>query len=325
MDLKDYYYNGAAIVGSVSDVSKDKKEENVSDETLKRYIDEQEIFTVRITGKTVDSVTTKIFGLMGIIPIQQVSNRMYIRNNAEDLIGQNVPVLVKSFDLEKGTITLSRAKAIEKLREGFFNEVIGKLNDINKNGVNYKKYLGHAEEDDPHFNDYPVVKAKIIQQNKAGTKLILNIAGLDIIGVLDISKLDYRYIYDTEQYMKEHLNSNRVIDVALLAYFKNEGKPANIVCSRRHTLKNPWKGLEEKIKKDDILVVTATDRRDNHFFGEYDNFPLDIKCYYPDPEMWSENNKHGRRLIMPGEQYKVRVHIVNPEKRLLTAKTIGKL
>lgn len=318
--LKEFIYSGAAIVGQI------KTEEQTKDiETeLRRMIVEQEVFTVKVSGMREDAVTANVLGqYMGLIPKAQVSSRMYVRNNMQDLIGQFVPVVVKSFDPETKIATLSRTRAVKQLRDEFLNEVLPKLEEINADGINYKKFTKYQEDKDPYFNQYPVVKAKVISYLPEKKRVIVNIAGLDVLGSMDITKFDYKFIYNPEQYISEFMAPNTVIDVALLAYYDNsqEKTPSNFVVSRRHTMPNPWAGIEQRIKKDDIIVVKALQKQDGHFFAQYDNFPLDVKCYYPaapDHEM-QDDEKYGRRLIELGKEYMVKIEIINPTTQVLTA------
>lgn len=329
-ELNEFFYNGAAIVGQI----KEEVQHTDTVKELKRLIAEKEVFVVKITGMRPedDVVTAKVLdGYMGLIPKAQVSSRMYIRNKMSDLlIGQNVPVIVERFNETDKTVALSRVHAIKELSKNFLNEILPVLDEINENGVNYKQYTSKFEEgNDPYFDKYPRVKAKVIDYDKKGKRVLVNIAGLDLIGTMDISKFDYKYIYNPEKFLEEYMKPNRVIEVALLMYYDNsgQGKPSNFVVSRRHALTNPWTGIEKKIRKDDIIVVTALEKKDSHFFGAYDNFPLDIKCYYPEipDKQIMDDEKYGRRLVTPGKEYKVKVEKVNPTTKLLTASFLGEL
>lgn len=324
-NLDQFIYGGAAIIGAEDCYQVD---DNNLVSLLKEYVKNETIITVKISGISSDSVTTNICGYRGIIPKSEVSNRMYVRNKMGDLINRTVPVIVKSFNPEEKTVQLSRIKAIRRLREEFVNRIVPELGTINKFGVNYRNYPNFLEAKDPYWGKYPVVKAKVLQiVNKNGKpKVIVNIAGLDLIGVMDLSKMDYKYIYDQEMYFEEFLKPNSVIEVALLAYFEKTDttKASNFVVSRRHAMPNPWKGIETRIKKDDIIVVKAMQKRDRFFFASYDNFPLDIKCYYPADKVDNEE-AYGRRLVKEGELYKVAVVAVSEEKRLLTARYLEKL
>lgn len=329
-ELKEFIYNGAAIIGQL-------KENSVAvdlEAELIRRIKDKEVFVVKVSGmrNEEDSVTAKVIGdYMGIIPKAQVSNRMYVRNNMDELIGQNVPVIVKSFDPNTKIVQLSRVDAIRELREGFLGEILPTLEEINADGINYKKYLTkHAEGSDPYYDKYPIVKAKVINYDVNSNRVYVNVAGLDIIGNMNIAMFDYRFIYNPEKYLEEFMKPNTVIDVALLAYYVNskDKMPSTFVVSRRHALPNPWQGIETKIRVGDIIVVNALEKKDSHFFGSYDNFPLDIKCYYPEipDKVTNDNNeKYGRRLITPGKEYKVKVEIVNAHNKLLTASYISEL
>ncbi len=327
INKKEYIYEGAAIVGQVS---KEEKHINVEAE-LKRMINEREVFTVKVTGIREDSVTVKVLDeYLGIIPKAQVSQRMYIKNNMTDLIGQNVPVLIKSFNVEEKTCILSRTHAISELKKSFLDEILPKLNSINKDGINFLKYMKQMNEGkDPHLNDYPIVKAKVISYDPDKKRVLLNIAGLDILGSMDMYRFDYRFIYNPEEYIEKFITPNTVIEVALLAYYDNRAqqRPSSFVVSRRHALENPWKNISKKLSVGDVVIVKALEKKDSHFFGAYDNFDLDIKCYYPPaPERAVTNGeKYGRRLVMPGKDYKVRVEIVNEVTRVLTASYIDEL
>lgn len=328
-DLKEFVYNGAAIIGQL-------KPNNESDDhkaELIRRIKDKEVFVVKVSGmrNEDDAVTAKVIGdYMGIIPKAQVSNRMYIRKNMDELIGQNVPVVVKSFDQETKIVQLSRVDAIRELRASFLNEILPTLEEINADGINYKKYqTKHAEGSDPFYEKYPVVKAKVINYDVNNGRVYVNVAGLDIIGNMNIAMFDYRFIYNPEKYLEVYMKPNTVIDVALLAYYDNskDNMPSTFVVSRRHALPNPWNGIETKIRVGDTIVVKALEKKDSHFFGHYDNFPLDIKCYYPEipTQNIDSDEKYGRRLITPGSEYKVKVEIVNAHNKLLTASYIGEL
>ena len=114
-DMKDFVYEGAAIIGQI----KESKEITDNEAELTKRIKDKEVFVVKISGlrKEDDEVTAKVIGdYMGVIPKAQVSNRTYIRNKMDELIGQNVPVIVKSFNTETKIVQLSRLEAIKELR-----------------------------------------------------------------------------------------------------------------------------------------------------------------------------------------------------------------
>lgn len=327
--IKEYIYNGAAIVGNIDKVETPSNIE----ENFRKLKKSREVFTVKVTGVREDAVTVNVAGeYMGIIPTAQVSHRMYVRQNMSELIGQNIPVLMLDFNTETKTCDLSRELAVRHLRKDFLDEILPKMALINtdENEANYKKYSAkHQEGQDPHYDNYPRVKAKVIQYDSAKNKVMLNIAGLDIFGVMDISKFDHKFIYNPESYIEEFMKPNTVIEVALLAYFDNskDKKPSNFVCSRRHTLDDPWKNVEKRINVNDVIIVKALEKRDNHYFGSYDNFPLDIKCYYPktpDREL-KPGEMYGRRLVKTGKDYKVKIVIVNAKKKMLAAEYIGEM
>lgn len=329
-NLKEYIYNGAAIVGTID--SPEKVVSEIKKEFI-NLINNQTIFTVQVTGVRTDAVTVNVAGeYMGIIPTQQVSHRMYVRNTMEELIGQNIPVVMLSFDSVTKTCELSREKAVRQLKREFLNEILPKMEEINPIGSepNHKKYsFKHQDNKDPFYSMYPKVKAKVVKYDSDKHKIILNIAGLDLFGTMDISKFDHKFIYDAESYIEEYMKPNTVIEVALLAYYDNskDGKPSNFVCSRRHTLVDPWLNVEKRINKGDMIIVKALAKRDNHFFASYVNFPLDIKCYYPDaPDRALEpGEKYGRRLVSIGDSYKVRIVVVNSKTRMLAAEYVGEV
>lgn len=326
-EIKEFIYNGAAIIGQI------KETENVSniEDELRRMIVEKEVFMVKVSGMREDAVTANVLGeYMGIIPKAQVSNRMYVRNKMDDLIGQNVPVVITAFDAKTKTCNLSRVIAIKIMRKAFLDEILPIFEEIDKDGINYKKYATkYTEVDDPYYDKYPRVKAKVIGYDEKNKRILVNVAGLDIIGSMDISKFDHKYIYNPQKFLEEYMKPNKVIDVALLTYFDNtkDNSPDAFIVSRRHALPNPWKGIGSKIRVGDIIVVRVLEKLDSHFFGAYDNFPLDIKCYYPEApdKMVAVDEKYGRRIVVPGKEYKVKVEIVNEKQKVLTASFVSEL
>ena len=317
------FYEGAAIIGAVED----KKPDGIDVEKhLNNLTRTKDVFTVKISGVRKDAVTVNLFGeYMGIIPDQQVSTRQYIKNSLEELINQTIQVCCTGYDTKTKTATLSRTLAIKKLRKDFLAEILPKLDEINKDGINYKKYATKFEEsNDPFLGKYPIVKAKVVNYIKKDGRIIVivNVAGVDILGNMELSMFDYKYIYNPEEYLETYMKPNTVIDVALLAYYDNakEGNQNRFVVSRRFALPNPWIGIEKKVKVNDIIVVKALQKRETHFFAEYDNFALDIKCKYPNkPKKVSENELYGRRIVTEGNLYKVKVTAVSEKDKLLLA------
>ena len=327
--LKKYIYDGEAILGSIQT---EEIHSNL-EEVFKAMIKEKSVFVVKVSGVRKDAVTVNVHGeYMGIIPKAQVSHRMYVRNNMDELIGQNIPVVMKSFNPNDKTCELSREFAVRNLRNEFLNEILPQMKDINldDNEPNYKKYTQKFDENsDPFYDKYPRVKAKVMSFDPEKNKITVNVAGLDILGVMDISKFDHKYIYNPERYIEKYMKPNTVIEVALLAYYDNsvDGKPSNFVCSRRHTLSDPWKGLEKKVRRGDMIIVRALEKKEGHFFGAYDNFPLDIKCYYPDtPDRQLKPGEiYGRRLVRTGNDYTVKIVTVNSNNRVLTAEYVREI
>lgn len=327
--IREYIYNGAAIVGTIE---KQEKEQNLKVD-FDKLIESKEVFTVKVTGVRDDAVTVNVLGdYMGVIPTAQVSHRMYVRHNMDELIGQNIPVIMLKCDKDTKICELSREYAVRQLRKDFMSEIIPIMQEINKEGEkpNYKNYsFKHEEGKDPFYDKYPRVKAKVVQFDSERKKVMLNIAGLDIFGTMDISKFDHKYIYNPEKFIESYMQPNTVIDVALLAFYDNskQGKPSSFVCSRRHTLADPWVNVEKRISKDDVIIVKALAKRDNHFFASYVNFPLDIKCYYPDaPDRELKPGEiYGRRLVKIGKEYKVKIVVVNSKNKMLAAEYIGEM
>ncbi|MBI9013823.1 MAG: hypothetical protein JEZ08_16435 [Clostridiales bacterium] len=325
--MKEFIYDGAAIVGQVEQ----QEQPNDLEKEMRRLIREKEVFVVKISGTSEDSVSANVLGeYMGIIPKKEVSNRTYIRRNISNFIGQNVPVIMKHFDLETKTCKLSRTFAVNQLKGDFLNEIVPKIEEINKDDLNYKKYIKSFEINlDPHFNDYPRVKAKVIQFDAEKHRVMLNIAGLDLMGMMDVGMLDHKFVYNPEAYIDKYFKPNTVIEVALLAFYENrkEGHTEMFIASRKHAIPDPWKGVEKKIRPGDVIIVKALEKRDNHFFGEYDNFQLDIRCFYPnspDRELLP-GELYGRRLVTTGKEYKVEILKVKENRCVLTAKFIEEL
>lgn len=91
------------------------------------------------------------------------------------------------------------------------------------------------------------------------------------------------------------------------------------VCSRKMQMENdgidPWKNIEERFKKGDVVNLTCNAKEDSHFFGKMDGLnEINVYGLYPQDEKFKKAD------IVPGLRYQCVVRSVSEENKILRVK-----
>lgn len=243
--------------------------------------------------------------ILGVINNEDVFGKPYDYRKRSTFVGRKFIVLIKKIDKENKRVYFSPYEAKQKARE------IVKANL--KPGM--------------------VVKAKVLFVSKVNKRVYIDIEGYNILGYVPIKQWTHGYIYNPESRIKKGM----VINVKILRYKPDRGNKLReiYICSRKETLPDPWKGIEQKFPKNSIIEVVATDLQKDKWFAPIPGLDLDIYCEYPrknnqltEEELRGEYGKmdieegNPPMIIKLGHTYKVRVYNVSEEKKLLKARPI---
>ncbi|WP_459195640.1 hypothetical protein [Wukongibacter baidiensis] len=296
---KDLFEEGIFFTGVI-----DKKEDNEFNDVLAKYetkMKNGDIFDVKIIGASSNGDLNCVLdnGLQGVIENEDVEGKPYDPYTRSKYVSSVMRVAVKKVDREKNVIYFSRALAMDKVRNFLRADIIKKLKKAKKNN-----------------KDYPVVKAKVmfVAHNN---RVYLNIAGVYLLGYVPIKNWKHGFIYNP----KETIENNVIIDVMVVDYKPAiNGKDEAFICSRKDLLPDPWEGIEERFKKNDLYEVTCVDRQNDKFYARMPGLEIDIFVQYPD------NSKRDIPIVIEtGKKYKIRIYKVSEEKRLLRARVIDEI
>ncbi|MCG8539624.1 MAG: hypothetical protein MJA82_06755 [Clostridia bacterium] len=294
---KELFEEGVFFTGLVSE-----QEQIEFKDTFDKYekkMKSGDIFDVKIIGASSNGDLKCILDndLKGMIENEDVEGKVYDAYTRAKYVDMDMRVAIKKVDRENNIVYLSRALAMEKVRDFLRADLRKKINKAKKG-----------------LCEYPIVKAKImfVAHNN---RVYLNIAGVKLLGYIPIKNWKYGFVENP----KESIQNNVVVDVAVLRYRpKTKDKNEVFICSRLELLKNPWVGIEERFKRNDVYVVECVSKKEDKFYASMPGLELDIYVMYPD-------NKKGEEpiIIETGKKYKVRLYRISESERLLRARVIS--
>jgi len=198
-------------------------------EALKQKKEKGEILTVRILGANKGGLLSEISGIPAFLPVSQLSPEHYpkvegadttkILRELQKFIGQELEIKIFDLDLKQEKLILSeKAKEAEKIKEIL------------------KKYkLGE------------VVEGEITGLVDFGTFIKFDSENLE--GLIHISELDWQLIEDPAEIVKIGQKVKaKIIEIS----------DDKVSLSLKALKKDPWKNIEKKYKKGDIVKGKVT-------------------------------------------------------------------
>jgi small subunit ribosomal protein S1 len=236
-----------------------------------------------------------IMGLTGMVLNEEVEGHKYEPERRSRWVGLMCNIVVIDIDKEKGIIYFSRSRARKQAKEILRSELIRAIKAKEK----------------------PVLKAKVTNISDKTGRILIDIAGLELLGYIPVSEWEHKFTYD----IKKEVDLYEVVDVVPLRYFpprKDIGEA--FLCSRKDALPNPWIGIEEKVPKGSILDVKCKSLEKNKWFATLPDLGIELFCHYPDPKP-----DDSEIIIKLGHRYKVKVYKSNEKEKQLRARVIAEI
>jgi len=276
----------------------------------KEYMDKKTIFQVKIKKADREgNLSVPLSGdLTGVIRNEELYGQAFDSKKRNIYVGQTYAVIVTEIDENKGIVYLSRHKAKIRAREI--------LRATLKPGMQ--------------------VKARVEFYQEKNKRVYVNIEGCGILGYIHISEWSHKFTEEAD--IIREVQPGDIIKVEILEYKPQKGKiKESYECSRRKCLKNPWEGIEEKVKRNDIIEIVATQLHKDKFYGPLPDMELDIYVEYPcklnseeEEQKECENSKEyaeaqrgkPRLIVRKGHKYQVRVYKVDEARQILRGRVI---
>jgi len=234
---------------------------------------------IKVVFSETDKKAKCVRGVYKGIPITMQIEEFYGKKSSNPkilngVIGKEINVLVTYVDFESKSCIVSLAKARMKVK----NILLEKIQ------VSLEK------------NEYPIVHAIVRKYDKEKNRFVLDIGGVGFLGYVYTNDWDYYKGHDFDEQFEKY--KGKTIKVRVLQHYKRKeiediinGVPkiikvrANVRCSRKMTLVNPWDDIEEKLHPQDACTVICRDRKSSKvgFFGVLEsNLGIETFTFYED-------------------------------------------
>lgn len=206
----------------------------ISWQKLRELKDKGDLFKVKITGVNKGGLLTSVEGLAAFLPVSQLSPEHYPRvidadkqkilKELQKFVGQTLEVKVLDLLPEENKLILSeKAKSEEKMKEVLQNYKKGEKVEGEISGI----------ADFGAFIKFPAFTQDTPQ----------------IEGLIHISELDWQLIENPADVVKV----GQVVQAQIIEIKNNQ-----VFLSLKSSKKNPWDGIEEKYKKNDLVKGKVT-------------------------------------------------------------------
>lgn len=290
-----------------------EEDNSINTEAIKKYkeyIKSQQLFKVDVvrTDAKGDLYMRLSGNLTGCIKNIDVHGAPFDAKKRNLHVGVTYAVIATDIDEDKGIVYLSRHKAKQRAKEVLLSTL--------KPGMK--------------------VNARVQFYQAINKRVYINIEGCGILGFVHISDWSHKFIEDKD--IESVVKPGEVVKVKILEYKPQKDKIKEAFqCSRKSCVNNPWDGLENILKKNDIIEVTAAHLHEDHFYGPLQDMDLDIYVEYPcmnnseeeeqkacdTSEGYADAQKHKTRIIIKKEhKYQVRIYKINAERKILRGRVI---
>lgn len=280
------------------DLSLSGASRELSFETLKKKKEEGESVKVKILSANRGGLITEVSDIAAFLPVSQLSAEHYpkveggeknkILQELQKFIGQELEVKILDLFPKKDQIILSeKAKDIDKLKE--------KLKDY-KVGDKVKGEITGVT-DFGAFIKFPI-KSKGLKDKSD-----------QLEGLIHISELDWKIIQDPAEIVKAGDKvSAKIIDIA----------DSKVSLSLKALKKDPWEGIEQKYKKDDIVSGKVTKLNP---FGAFVQLAKNIQglCHVSELE-----GKRMEDVMEVGKEYQFQILSIDEKEHRMSLKLVKK-
>lgn len=285
---------------------KETKETNSVMDELKENMEQKEILEIKFSkvNKMGDLYTwmngvTIIMENPECVFLGKDGNRYETRKKHIKL-QQTYQVIVIKIDEENMTVYVSHAQASRIIRRHILHRIQKQLK------INKKVNIPDEEK------EKIILPATVVKILKDMNSVYINIYGYGIAGIVEAKEWSYSYIKDISDYA----NIGDRIDIEILGYrLKREDSLSEArgmyVCSRKEVMEDPWKGIEEKYTRGDIVNIKIIKKKEflslGYVVGDEN---INVVCV----------KKHNDLRIVQGSTYQGVVLYAAEEKRKFKVK-----
>ena len=261
-------------------------------DTIAKKKESGEKLQVKITGANRGGLLAEVYGLQAFLPVSQLSPENYPRvegaesskilTELQKFIGQEMEVKIFDTNPKEGKLIISeRAKESEKLR---------KILDKYKIG--------------------DVVKGEITGITDFGVFMKFGEKEEELEGLIHISELDWQLIEDPSDVVKV----GDKVDAKIISIADDR-----VSLSLKTMKKDPWEGIEDKFKKEDIVKGKVTK------FNPYGSF-IEIA---PKIQGLCHISEFGTKTKMEsslnvGKEYEFQILSIDPKEHRMSLKLVEK-
>lgn len=212
-------------------------------------------------------------------------------------------VVVTEIDEDTSTIQVSHAQATRILRNALSKKIRDEL---------------LAQQKDPSKRKQIILPARIAAINDKEGFLRLDIAGFNIMGIANSKNLSYNRKECEKLSDAYKVGDELDVQVYSIGNLKN-GMHIFVCGTTFNGRKNVWKGIGERFKEKDVVVVTC--KRfipSGAFIGSIEGEDISVLCVYP--KFIRTRQEH---LIQPGRSYKCVVIKVDEKAHKFKCKVLA--
>jgi len=276
-------------------------------EALKQKKEKAESLFVKISGANKGGLLSEVSGIPAFLPVSQLSPENYpkveggdnqkILSALQKFIGKELEV--KVFDLnprEEKLILSERAKETEKIKEVLKNYKIGDVVEGEITGVvDFGAFI--------KFPSSAPAPAKALANRKAPKE-----KSPELEGLIHISELDWQLIEDLSEIVKIGQKVKaKIIDIS----------DDKVSLSLKALKKDPWKDIEKKYKKGDIIKGKITKFNP---FGAFVQISAKIQGLCHISEFTSQKKMEENLKI--GGEYDFQILSIEPEEHRMSLKLV---
>lgn len=267
---------------------------------LLRKKESGEIISVKILGANKGGLLTEVSGIIGFLPLSQLSSEHYpkiengdpvqILKELQKFIGKKMDVQIIDLDPKTQKLILSeKSKNSEKIKEALKNYKIGDIVEGKISGItDFGAFF--------QFNPLPSQKDDIKDDIK-------------LEGLIHISELDWKLIESPAEIVKVGQKIKaKIIEIA-------NGK---IFLSLKALKKDPWEGLEKKYKKGDKIVGKVVKINP---FGAFVQINSKIQALCHISEFGTKSKMEEKLKI--GKEYDFEILEIRPQEHKMILKLIS--
>lgn len=273
------------------ELSLSKAGKEIAWEDLAEKKENDETFMVKITGANKGGLLAEVSGIQGFLPVSQLSSDNYpkveggdahmILQSLQKFVGQEMEVKVFDFDKKEEKLILSeKAKESKKIKEILAKYKVGDIIEGEITGVvDFGVFIKFSNKEEESLE-----------------------------GLIHISELDWQLIEDPSEIVKvgEKVKA-KIIDIS-------NGK---VSLSMKALKKDPWKEIEKKYKKGDIVKGEVVKFNP---FGTFIKLSSQIQglCHVSE----FESHEQMEETLKIGEKYDFEILSVEPAEHRMSLKLV---